>query len=79
VAVGICENDSVVVGTKVDVTIFSANDGVTSMALPQAEAVMARKINTGKHRFTFIGSTQFLPPDLGNDGNAYMEQAPYFV
>jgi hypothetical protein len=64
VAVGICENDSVVVGTKVDVTIFSANDRVTSMALLQAEAVMARKINTGKHRFTFIGSTQLLPPDL---------------
>jgi hypothetical protein len=48
----------------VNVTVFSTRDGVPSMALLQAEAVMARKINTGKHSFTFIGSTQLLPPDL---------------
>jgi hypothetical protein len=79
VAAGMGENDSVEVGTRVNVTVSSTSDGVTSMARLQAEAVMARKINTGKHRFTFIGSTQLLPPDLWNDGNAYMDQAPYFV
>jgi hypothetical protein len=59
-----CGNDCVEVGRGVKVTVFSTNDGVSLMALLQAEAVMARKINTSKHRFTFIGSTQLLPLNL---------------